>query len=171
MRPLLETIPKVCRVAGCESTDMGSHRDRLCRVHYDRQRHAEKLGLELGPDPDGRPCDFCGEQFVPAKRRTTRYCSTRCGTAGSRLTKVHGIRGIDVLAMLKDQDGKCAICASEIRFFTTRGDIQGINVDHCHATGKVRALLCGHCNRGLGLFNDDPDRLLAAASYLKRHSK
>ena len=66
-------------------------------------------------------------------------------------------------AMVNDvydlQAGICSIC--EV-------DLQGIKVcaDHCHATGQPRGLLCSRCNLAIGLFNDQPDLLLAAADYL-----
>lgn len=50
----------------------------------------------------------------------------------------------------------CAICGA-----TTR-----IVVDHCHVTGRVRGPLCNACNRGLGMFKDDPDILRRAVGYL-----
>lgn len=62
-------------------------------------------------------------------------------------------------AMLAAQGGGCAICS-------TPPGKRRLAVDHDHDTGAVRGLLCTGCNTGLGLFQDDPDRLLAATRYL-----
>lgn len=65
--------------------------------------------------------------------------------------------------MIVSQDGRCKICG---------GILLGSNahVDHCHVTGKIRGILCGPCNRGLGLFRDSVTALRQAAIYLEAAS-
>jgi hypothetical protein len=75
-----------------------------------------------------------------------------------RFQEVYGISLADYDLMLARQRGVCAICK--------RSD-QVLCVDHCHATGKVRGLLCAKCNSTLGFCDDDPKRLLAAIAYLQ----
>lgn len=64
--------------------------------------------------------------------------------------------------MLAGQGGGCAICGRP-----PRPDIS-LHVDHDHATGKIRALLCFRCNNALGDFLDDETLLREAARYLAR---
>ena len=63
--------------------------------------------------------------------------------------------------MLTEQSGACSICREP---FT-----KAPNVDHDHATGKVRGLLCQQCNYGLGNFKDEPARLQSAIAYLAKY--
>lgn len=62
--------------------------------------------------------------------------------------------------MVTQQNGCCAICGNPT---------PALEIDHNHTTGDVRELLCGLCNRGLGNFKDDPERLLKAVEYVRRH--
>ena len=66
-------------------------------------------------------------------------------------------------AMLDAQSGGCAICG--YKFGQKKGDMR---VDHCHATGVVRGLLCDHCNRGLGFFRDNSQSLENASAYVQK---
>lgn len=61
------------------------------------------------------------------------------------------------------QDSKCAICCE-----TFGSGMRDVHVDHCHATGKIRAMLCNHCNNVLGRARDNPLILRQAAAYLER---
>lgn len=70
--------------------------------------------------------------------------------------------------MWKEQDGLCAICHRPETAVMRHGIVQSLAVDHDHETGEVRRLLCQRCNTGLGLFGDDPERLMDAAKYLMR---
>jgi hypothetical protein len=67
-------------------------------------------------------------------------------------------------AMLSTQGSRCALCHTD----TPRGSGR-FHVDHCHATGKVRALLCHECNTGLGKFKDNTELLARAIAYLETH--
>jgi hypothetical protein len=71
-------------------------------------------------------------------------------------------------ALLQKQGGICAICQLPERVIDARtGEPRRLSVDHCHSTGRVRGLLCGRCNRSIGQFADDHERLLRAAAYLQ----
>ena len=65
-----------------------------------------------------------------------------------------------------EQGGKCAICGAGVQGMTASKT--RLSVDHCHASGKIRGLLCGGCNVGLGHFKDSVALLSSAIDYLKR---
>jgi hypothetical protein len=81
---------------------------------------------------------------------------------GRQLYKDFGLTYKDYDDMLEKQDGVCAICGGH------NSSGKALSVDHCHSTGKIRGLLCLHCNVGLGYFRDNPMRLLDAVEYLER---
>ncbi len=72
----------------------------------------------------------------------------------------YGITQEQYECLLEAQSGRCAIC--EQLCLTGRR----LSVDHSHETSEVRGLLCGNCNRGLGMFKDLPERLAKAIIYL-----
>jgi hypothetical protein len=75
------------------------------------------------------------------------------------MKRVYGLSKEKYNQMYERQNGACFICE----------DTSKLMVDHCHTTGKVRALLCRACNFGLGNFRDNPRLLNLAIGYLKHH--
>jgi hypothetical protein len=67
--------------------------------------------------------------------------------------------------MVEAQGNKCKICGNPE---TVKG--RSLSVDHCHRTGKIRGLLCGKCNTGLGKFRDSDKILKKALDYLLQFS-
>lgn len=76
--------------------------------------------------------------------------------AADRL-RTYGLTDEAYRAMLERQEGRCAVCLDEAK----------LCVDHDHKTGKVRGLLCSHCNTAIGHLRDDPSRIRRAADYLE----
>jgi len=66
-----------------------------------------------------------------------------------------------------EQIGKCAICEVSLGVRDPNGNVpSSAQLDHDHKTGKLRGVLCRNCNMALGLFDDNPCRIKAAAEYL-----
>jgi hypothetical protein len=87
------------------------------------------------------------------------------------LNRLYGLTPQAYATMLERQGGRCAICSHAETAMNRDGRMNPLAVDHDHETRAVRALLCSRCNRGLGLFKDDPELLIQAAAYLARHGK
>lgn len=88
--------------------------------------------------------------------------------------KKYGITASDYQAILRLQGGRCAICKTNRPFGriingARKRKRRTLSVDHCHATGKVRGLLCARCNIAIGNFADDTNIMRAAIAYLESH--
>jgi hypothetical protein len=78
-----------------------------------------------------------------------------------------GISLAEYEALLAAQGGVCGICEKP-ETVTFRGVLRSLCVDHDHASGKIRGLLCDRCNFMLCTNGSDLPRLKAALSYLER---
>jgi len=74
------------------------------------------------------------------------------------LRRYYGISQVEYDRLSDRQGGRCGICRRDA----------ALHVDHDHESGQVRGLLCHPCNTALGLFGEDPERLLAAAEWIAR---
>lgn len=86
----------------------------------------------------------------------------------SHLKQKYGITPEEFARMFNDQGKRCAICGA---IEATDGRGFRPHVDHCHRTGKVRGILCGRCNKGLGALKDDPLIVRSALDYLERNAQ
>lgn len=98
------------------------------------------------------------EKDPERRRRLAKESRLRCKDSlkSQSLRWLYGITINDYRRMIEEQCGKCAICKEETKLV----------VDHCHSTGKVRGLLCGPCNFGIGNFKENKTALAAAIVYL-----
>lgn len=66
------------------------------------------------------------------------------------------------------QKGKCAVCGE----LPPEGKYKRrLCIDHCHATGKIRALLCNGCNVALAHARESPIILTALIKYVNHHKE
>jgi hypothetical protein len=142
-----------------------------------RARHRREVAVGEGQ----KWCPDCGAVKLLAEFPTDRsnklgvhtYCKpfhnargevSVAKVGGSRtyhLKRRYGITAEQADVMLAQQGGLCAVCR--------RAPAE--HVDHDHATGQARQLLCFNCNGGLGQFRDDPRVLREAARYVERHGE
>lgn len=104
-------------------------------------------------------------------RHRARYPErTTTGYRRWALKSKYGMTEADFSHMFENQEGLCAVCSRLMCMCKTRRCLSRAEVDHDHArTGReaVRGLLCGGCNRALGLLRDRPDLARRAARYLE----
>ena len=78
----------------------------------------------------------------------------------SRIKKEYGLSRDKYTEMVAQQSGRCAICGEQPDSHFS------LHIDHCHTTGRVRGLLCGKCNQGIGLFSESKLLMQKAMEYL-----
>ena len=69
--------------------------------------------------------------------------------------------------IFESQNQRCAICHQA--GLEWGNSISGWALDHNHRTGRIRGVLCGHCNTGIGHLRDDTTTLASAIAYLEFH--
>ena len=129
----------------------GGRKSSMCKKCYLESR--KKYNSSWKKDNAQYVKDFASINYDSEKRLEAHY------------KKEYNITLSDYDKMFEEQDGRCAIC----RGTETKTPKNGrFCVDHDHSTGEVRGLLCGSCNRGIGLLGDDPDVVLRAHKYLMK---
>jgi len=123
-----------------------------------------------------RTCRNCGTSYTPKQlKANAAYCSRACKdeyrkTSGrerdSYLRRKYGIGADGYDRLLAEQGGGCALCGVKPEDLTAGRYRTYLHVDHCHATGRVRGLLCPEHNLLLGRFGDSPEMFRKILAYL-----
>lgn len=178
-----------CAFPGCRYPD-APDAEGLCRHHWRQKRNGQDLVALKGNTNRGREVllrDEEGNKFCPScavwkpvddfsnASRSSDGLSHRCRRCHASAQKKarYGITIEEFEALLETQGGKCAICPASVR-----EDGYRLSIDHDHrccpgtvSCGNcIRGILCPNCNRGLGLFDEDVDRVKRAAAYLLQAS-
>ena len=181
-------MPKdTCKIEDCATPRISRG---LCSSHYQKFRTAGTLDDHADPpfawrstghrltevDTESRTaiCDTCGPTEIRVRPGHSNQCMTlrreqRWGKGGrapsseARLRWKYRLTADEYARLMARAGGRCELCGVDIS--------EGQRIDHCHETGLVRGILCHRCNIGLGWFDDDPARLLAAHLYLKATGK
>jgi hypothetical protein len=143
-----------------------------CQACYRREKRRERGLRKPGPKPATEQRTHCqkGHEMTPENtlwsedtRNGVKRSRDRCRTCfrNAALSRIYGLTAEQYDELFQAQGGCCAICRHQ---FT--GEDRDTNVDHCHATGRVRGLLCLPCNTGIGLFKDDITLLQRALEYV-----
>jgi hypothetical protein len=116
---------------------------KICR-DCGQEKHLDEFHnhkkLPQGKQPYCKPCDNI--------RKLKSY-----------FVSSYGITYEEAEELKRQQDYKCGVC----------GLVKPLHVDHCHKTNKVRGMLCGTCNRGLGCAYDNPEILRSMINWLEVH--
>ncbi len=145
------------------------------RYLFMKNRAAESQFRRYHQNPEvWRAKSRAGATKIGPKQRAETYkrwsSANKDKIRDRRLKRTYGISSVDYDRMLEAQGGKCAICGTDkgaVRKKTGSG--YALYVDHCHATGVVRGLLCSNCNVAIGKLKDDPSLLTKAAEYVSAH--
>lgn len=142
-------------------------RDCFADIYRQRREAAGQVTRPRDLPPGHKFCRGCQEikplsEWSQRPRATDGY-HFRCRECISRrdrerhLAATYGLSPDDLTELLAQQDGRCAICLTA----------EAIHIDHDHADGRIRGVLCFRCNAALGQLGDDADVVRRAADYLE----
>lgn len=170
-----------CGVARCldefsVASRYKDHRQSWCKVcyaAYARRRNRRLARRKYIPVPATQKCSNCGivkpsSMFSPDRTNLHgigAWCKP-CRRLRLRAQK-HNLSEDELTALLRSHKGHCPICGRAFNKVRRQEPV----IDHCHETGVIRGLLCSACNQVLGLMQDDPSWLTAAARYLRKARK
>ena len=183
MNNQLTVSSRICRTCKCEKSSESFYKDARypggdihcsdCRkskvrswrkANPERAKAIEKNSRSKNPQAAR---DRANEWHAKNRSKHLEYMANRRKTLpltvkSSALKHQFGITLDEYNALLIKQCNACAICQK-----TPEQNGKRLAVDHCHASSKIRGLLCSTCNQAIGLLKDNITLLKSAISYLQ----
>ena len=155
-----------CEKHGIEKNGSGGHRAYKCEeCHREYMRQWRVSNVDKVQASKKKRYENHREEDKAYTR--AYYWKNREAVLSKRLKKKYGIAQEVYNELLKNQDGRCAICGSGETVLDYRtGQVRSLAVDHNHETDKVRGLLCVRCNTVIGRVGEDTSLLQAMIDYL-----
>ena len=134
-----------------------------CRASKEDERARKRVAVrrchkcqtpvpEAARQPGIAVCDAC--RVDPRKHRANHERRRRL--------RKYGITQEQYDELLREQGERCPGCG------TDDPGAKGWCIDHCHRSGRVRALLCNRCNTVIGLVDEDPALLRRMADFVQQ---
>jgi Rps23 Pro-64 3,4-dihydroxylase Tpa1-like proline 4-hydroxylase len=151
-----------CKVCLCEDRKIYYSKNKEQII--EQQKEYKKLNEQI-----------CKERSLKYRERTREQAKQRAKTWYSQnkerakktnrknKLKQYGLTVDQYNQLIENQNNSCLICKKEF------SEQIKSHIDHCHASGKVRGILCQKCNQGIGLFYESLESLQSAIEYLKKH--
>lgn len=151
-------------------------------------RHRDRVAAGVCPDcggiragDRGIRCKQCSDKkrkasrnyYASHKKSVAEYHRRRNASRTQEDRRKESLKGLygmtpgDYESMLASQGGVCKICGSPPPGPNDGRRKRFLDVDHCHSTGIVRGLLCGKCNKGLGVMGDTCAGIMPYIQYLR----
>lgn len=116
-----------------------------------------RICKDCPPMKKPRPAPYPGPRCATDWRIKRSLDKLRAHT--NHVARVYSLAEGEYAALLAFQGGKCYVCRR------ANGATKKLAVDHDHATGEVRGLLCSNCNRWVVTLGREG--LLRALLYLR----
>lgn len=136
---------------------------KQCRANGEDVRARERIAV--------RRCYKCQTPVPEATRKPGKAVCDTCrvdprdrgrATEQRRRLRKYGLTQAEYDELLLTQGGRCRGCG------TDDPGAKGWCIDHCHSSGRVRALMCNRCNTVLGLVDENAATLRALADFVEQ---
>lgn len=140
------------------------YRCNNCGKHFTENSNS-KRNLIINGEKYCKICDSFKplSEYFHKKGKPRSICKSCYQIKNNSRYSAYKLNENEFTILLNNQNNQCAIC--NVEFKSNRNTF----IDHDHATGNIRELLCPKCNNLLGACGDNVMILQSAINYLSKH--